>query len=62
MRIDKTSRRVGFHKLAIPKSTLGKGSPMIGGQIPKALGPIKVPKLPKVKMPNYGGFPRGHVY
>ena len=52
LRIDKTARRVGFHKLQIktPKiSALVK----IGNS-----GPIKMPKLQQIKRPKigYSGF------
>ncbi len=54
IRIDKTSRRVGFHKLAMPKS------PSISAMVGKSLGPIKTVKLtmPKIKKPKigYAGF------
>ena len=53
-RIDKTARRVGFHKMAMPKT------PKISAMIGKTLGPIKTVKLtmPKIKRPKigYSGF------
>lgn len=61
MKINKTSRRVGFHKMPVAK--LPKLTSQIGGQIPTGMGAIKLPKVPKVpKMPSYGKFPKGHVY
>lgn len=52
MKINKTSRRVGFHQ-AMPKAAM-----------PKLVKTQKFPTLkplPKLKA-NYGGFPKGHVY
>ena len=50
LRIDKTSRRTGFHKLAIPSA------PKFNTTIKSKLGPIKMPKMPKVTMPKMYGF------
>jgi hypothetical protein len=54
MRIDKTSRRVGFQKLQMPMAAKPK---LIKAP---AFPTVKAPKAPKV--PAYGKFPRGHVY
>ncbi len=48
MKINKTLRRVGVHKLSIPKAH------------PVKL--IKTPAMPKVPKVKYSGFPKGHVY
>ncbi len=47
LRIDKTARRVGVHKLQIPTAPKVK---LIG----KSFGPIKPVKVPKLKLPQYG--------
>ncbi len=47
IRVNKTSRREGFHQLRVPKAPKVK-------QIGSSLGPIKPPKVPKMKMPQYG--------
>lgn len=52
MKINKTQRRVGIHKLAMPKATM-----------PKLIKTPKFPSLPKLpKVKQYGSFPKGHVY
>jgi hypothetical protein len=57
IRIDKTARRVGFHKMPIAVTTK-KPSAQIGGQIPKTMGQIK---KPSISTKPYGGFPKGLV-
>ncbi len=48
LRIDKTSRRVGVHTLPI------NIKPPKVKQIGTTLGPIRVPKVTKLKLPQYG--------
>jgi hypothetical protein len=62
MKIDKTARREGFHKMPVA----GK-PPAIKTSIGKMPNPVKVmpmPKMPQPKAPSikYGSFPAGHVY
>jgi hypothetical protein len=57
LRIDKTSRRVGEHKMPVNIKPKAIKQISTGGM----MGPIKIQK---VKMPSikYGSFPKGHVY